>query len=148
MVMRDRLIQRGEVASLWDALPEETYERWGMAPPERPHWHIGNPTVLRFVIPHVTLAQVDWIAAKWVVTDERGVDRVIAARLWCFDIDSILAELQAQMGRPVDPQVDVVVVDAERRGRWVKRRAADGTGMMWNKAARDIPLNDPSRIGG
>lgn len=139
---RDELVQRGEVVSLWDVQPGETIQAWGCP------WHVSNPTVLRFVMPGVSCAQVDWIMGQWAVPDERGSDRLIAARLWRFDIDAILAEEAAVLGRPIDPQSDVIVVDAARRARWVQRRAEDGSGMMWNKSAGDIPLNDPSRVVG
>lgn len=141
-VSLDRLVQRGEVLSVWDAQPGETYENWGCS------WHISNPTVLRFVIEGVVARQVDWIVAPWSVPGIDEAERVIAKRLWRFDIDVILAEEALRLGRPVNQQYDVVVVDAERRARWVKRRAEDNSGMMWNKAAGDIPLNNPERVGG
>ncbi len=145
-VPRDRLVQRGEVVAVWDAQPGETFENWGLAPPERPHWHISNPHVLRFAIEGVTYEQVRWIEVPWTVPGEDGQERLIAQRLWRFDVDALVAEEVLRLGRPVNAAQDVVVVDQERRLRWVRRRVEGG--MMLNKAAGDIPLNDPTRIVG
>lgn len=141
-IERDGYVQEGEIISLWEPVPGVPDEdNW-------PRWHIDNPHVLRVIIEGVTAEQAAWIAAPWVIplVDNAFGGHLVAKRLWRFDIQDMIAEEEARLGRPLNLVTDILVVDAVRRAQWINR--AEFGGKMRNKAAGDLPLNNSDRAKG
>lgn len=139
---RDNWIQSNEIISMWEPSPEEEADpngKWGCP------WHIANPHVLRLRFEGVTLEDIHWLGSSYYRPPGDSADGAvtIAKRLWRLELAPILDAERVRLGRDVDLSRDIVTFDQARREALFKRKVEGG--LLDNKSAEDIELNDPLR---